>query len=323
MSGANCYDVYFGTDYYNPPYKEQVSSSYFSISNLGVLEYNQVYHWKVVAKHEDSSSSVEIAHSGLWSFITEGTPTTPEKPTNPSPRNNASDVSIHTNLDWVDVSGTTSYDVYFGTGYSSVSSYSSSVHKGQVSTSYLSNNKFGPLKYNQKYYWKVVAKNSAGSQEGDVWQFTTESAPNELISISITGNDEIKENSYANYTAKAHFSNAPDKDVTTLASWSENSSYASIDLKGRLTTNEVSSNKSLTVKVSYTYNNVTRKDSKVVTIKDIASSSFSGGSSTGSSSSGNYSGSYYGGLSLPFNSGMFGAPTGYGSFSCALSKCHH
>lgn len=91
----------------------------------------------------------------------------PGAPTSPSPPNGASNLSIHTDLDWADTPGATSYDLYFGT-----SSPPSPYATDMASSDYA----LPALLYNQRYYWRVVARNACGETAGPVWNFTTQAA---------------------------------------------------------------------------------------------------------------------------------------------------
>jgi hypothetical protein len=92
-----------------------------------------------------------------------------------------------------------------------------------------------------------------------------------LTSVTVSGPPWVNENSYGDFTATARFSDGSTPNVTTSASWSVNSKYAAMDssVKGRLRTYSVSSNQSVTVTASYTYNGVTKSGSIQVTIKDV------------------------------------------------------
>ncbi len=95
-----------------------------------------------------------------------------------------------------------------------------------------------------------------------------------LTSVSISGSSSIIGGNYADYTATAYFSDGTSQDVTSSATWSENSSYAYFDssVKGRLKTNSVTSTKSVTITASYTYNGVKKSSTKSVTVTSSASS---------------------------------------------------
>ncbi len=105
-----------------------------------------------------------------------------------------------------------------------------------------------------------------------------------LISVSVTGSASVSENSSANYTATAYFSDGTNQNVTASVTWSENLSYASFDsyTKGKLVTQAVTSNQSATLTASYIYSGVTKSGTKTVTITDtkiLTSVSVSGSSS--------------------------------------------
>jgi hypothetical protein len=91
-----------------------------------------------------------------------------------------------------------------------------------------------------------------------------------LTSLMVSGPPSVNENSYADYSAAATFSDGSSQVVTASASWAENSSHADMDtvIKGRLITGEVSSNQTITVTATYTYNGVTKNANKNVTIID-------------------------------------------------------
>ncbi|MHC4121667.1 MAG: hypothetical protein ACYSWO_29695, partial [Planctomycetota bacterium] len=81
---------------------------------------------------------------------------------------------------WANGGGATSYGIYFGTGRS----FRSGDYKGtQTGTSYDP----GTLYSGTTYYWRIDARNTAGTTTGDVWRFTTSPAPPaKAINISPT-----------------------------------------------------------------------------------------------------------------------------------------
>jgi hypothetical protein len=95
-----------------------------------------------------------------------GSDTLVPAPSNPSPANGSSGVSISPTLTWSASTGATSYDVYFGT------SSTPSLVTNTTSTSYAP----GTLSAGISYYWMVVAKNSAGTNPSPVWSFVTTAA---------------------------------------------------------------------------------------------------------------------------------------------------
>jgi hypothetical protein len=82
----------------------------------------------------------------------------------------------------------------------------------------------------------------------------------------------VNENSSASYTATAFFSDGSTQTVTGSANWSEDSSYASINSNGVLASSEVSSDVTITIQASYTYEGVTETERKIATIIDVPES---------------------------------------------------
>jgi len=90
----------------------------------------------------------------------------------PSPTDNATGVSVDADLSWTggdpDAGDTVTYDVYFGTSASPPL-----VSDGQTTTIYGP----GPLSYNTKHYWKIVATDNHEAQTtGPLWDFSTQTA---------------------------------------------------------------------------------------------------------------------------------------------------
>jgi len=133
-----------------------------------------------------------------------------------------------------------------------------------------------------------------------------------LDSVTISGPSPVSENSSADYTCTAHFSDGSDTNVTSQASWTENTSYTTIS-NGRLNVGSLSSDKTCTVSASYNYNGVTKTATKSVTLKNVPtpktlnSVSISGDSSVDESTSANYTCTAY--FSDGSNSNVTGSAT--------------
>jgi hypothetical protein len=86
-------------------------------------------------------------------------------------------------------------------------------------------------------------------------------------SLQITGASSLNENSGAQYSCTAFYGDGSSVDVSNKATWSENSSYATISSIGYLTASAVSSNQSVTITAEY------QGDSKTypITIVDVPS----------------------------------------------------
>jgi len=122
-----------------------------------------------VALNAPAQVTNQVSVSGGGSATASATdPTTvlalPAAPVLVSPANAATGVSVTAGLSWNAASGAASYDVYFGT----------------ASTPPLATNTTGTsyspatLSIGTLYYWRIVAKNSAGSTSSATWSFTTQ-----------------------------------------------------------------------------------------------------------------------------------------------------
>ena len=110
--------------------------------------------------------------------IEQGTCPTPGVVSNPSPSDQATNVSTNPTFSWSGSSNADSYDVYFGT---------TSVPTTLVGSSTSTSLSRSGLNVNTTYYWQIVAKNSCGnSTSGPVWSFTTGSAPSSTYSLTVT-----------------------------------------------------------------------------------------------------------------------------------------
>ncbi len=163
------YDVYFGTSTTPPLVSNDQSGTTY---DPGTMSYSTHYYWKIVASDNHGAST-----SGpLWDFTTGAAPNnSPNTPSNPSPADDATGVSIDADLSWTggdpDAGDTLTYDVYFGT-----STTPPLVSNDQSGTTYDP----GTMSYSTHYYWKIVASdNHSASTSGPVWEFTTGADPNQ------------------------------------------------------------------------------------------------------------------------------------------------
>jgi len=117
----------------------------------------------------DSGSSWTLYSSReLW-FKEYGNPTTPSKPTSPSPVNTATGVTLdQATLSWTAGANTDTFDVYFGTSGNVVLVASDQ----DVSDEDWAIDSL-PLSYNTAYEWRVDATSVYGTTTGDTWTFTT------------------------------------------------------------------------------------------------------------------------------------------------------
>jgi formylglycine-generating enzyme required for sulfatase activity len=121
----------------------------------------------IYAKAFDTSGNSAISDI-ITVTVTEDLENSPNPPTNPLPSDNASSISVNTDLSWDCTDpddDPLTYDVYFGT-----SSNPLLVNSGQSSTTYDP----GTLNGETTYFWMIVANdNNTNSTTGDIWQFTT------------------------------------------------------------------------------------------------------------------------------------------------------
>jgi hypothetical protein len=130
------------------------------------------YYWRV--------DEVNDAYSGtepppgpwtgpVWSFTITG------YASNPSPVNGAIDVDPEPVLSWTTGTDATAHAVYLGTNAAAVESATSTdttgIYKGTQATPDVD---YAPafLTLGATYYWRIDAKNAAGTLKGDIWQFT-------------------------------------------------------------------------------------------------------------------------------------------------------
>ncbi len=155
-SGATSYDVYLGTSS-SPPLAGNTTNTTFP---LGTLSPGTTYYWRIAATNASGSTS-----SATWSFVTQAGP--PPAPVLSAPGNGATGVSTTPVLSWIAAAGAASYDVYFGTAASPA------LAANTTGTSYSP----GTLTASTQYYWRVVAKNAAGSNTSATWSFVTQAGP--------------------------------------------------------------------------------------------------------------------------------------------------
>jgi len=164
------YDIYFGTSSSPPKIViNQTETTY----DPGTMNFNTTYYWKIVAWDNYNTS----AESSVWNFMTEGSNNPPSKPSDPDPEDDETNVDVDANLSWIggdpDPGDTVLYDVYFGITDTPVK-----VVSNQSEATYDP----GRMKFDTKYYWKIVSwDNHDISTTGKLWNFTTRdnNPPNE------------------------------------------------------------------------------------------------------------------------------------------------
>jgi hypothetical protein len=160
------YDVYFGIA--SPPPKV-VNNQSGTTYNPGSMYYNTKYYWKIIAWDNHGASTA----GPIWDFTT-CINDPPYTPSNSSPSNGTTNVSVNADLSWTggdpNPGDIVTYDVYFGT-----TSPPQQVVWDQSSTTYDP----GIMQSLTTYYWKIVAwDNHGAAAEGSIWHFTTLYVPN-------------------------------------------------------------------------------------------------------------------------------------------------
>ncbi len=174
--GATSYDVYFGNDS-TPDSGESQGNQGGTSFNLGTLAYSTTYYWRI-----DSKNSTGTTTGTVWHFTTQTA--APNPAISPNPSNGATNVSVNANVSWANGGGATNYDVYFG---------NDSTPDGGEFQANETGTWFGPglLSYSTTYYWRIDAKNSAGTTTGSVWYFTTEADPVHVFESDALGDTHI------------------------------------------------------------------------------------------------------------------------------------
>ncbi|OPY73989.1 MAG: hypothetical protein A4E62_00136 [Syntrophorhabdus sp. PtaU1.Bin002] len=113
----------------------------------------------------------------------------PNAPSSPSPTDGVSNVSVKPSLTWTggdpDQGDTATYDVYLGT----TNPPTTRVVTGQSGTSYVPT----MLAYGTPHYWKVVARDSSGTETaGPIWRFTTFFANDDADNDGLKNSKEIE-----------------------------------------------------------------------------------------------------------------------------------
>jgi len=161
--GAILHYVYFGDDY------DTVSNAAGAMPwghptfSPGTLELGKAFYWRVDAFH-----GAETFKGEVWSFSTPGAVGTP------IPSNGAVDVTQTQILTWIASDNAASHQVYFGADKNAVQSADSGSPEYKGSNN-LGSESYDPgkLEWDSTYYWRVDEVETAGTQKGLVWSFTT------------------------------------------------------------------------------------------------------------------------------------------------------
>lgn len=156
------YDIYFGTADDPPLFATNVTQLFFAPT---LLEFNTMYHWRIVARDQFGLETV----GPVWSFLTkENTPPIP--PFDPTPNNQGlanPDVTLKWRSGDTDLQPLT-YRLHFGTTnpppqyVTGLTERSYDVHDLQTYVT---------------YYWRVVAMDDMFQSSSIVWRFYVRPVP--------------------------------------------------------------------------------------------------------------------------------------------------
>ena len=122
------------------------------------------------------------------------------------------------------------------------------------------------LSNTETYYFVVTAYDTDHNESGYSNEVSYIPSTLDLSSLSISGDDSVKANSSESYTATATFGDDSTQIVTNSTSWSVDSSYASINSSGVLTTSEISIGETVTISIQVS-NTGEEEGSYAVTLK--------------------------------------------------------
>ncbi len=147
------------------------------------LTYATTYHWQVDAKNNKG-----VTQGPEWSFvILSDRPPPPAKPSEPSPFDGKTDVSLDPLLTWKGADGAPAYYTLKlwrqGNELSPVEAPA-----GLSSSQY---QVLKPLETNTRYEWQVTAENTGGKTEGPVWSFTTRRPPGQFKRGDCNGDNSV------------------------------------------------------------------------------------------------------------------------------------
>ncbi len=143
--------------------KAVTSSGQFGIGHVGSYgrmdgRLDELTFWKRALSLDDIIGVQDGVYTGP-----------PDKATNPSPADGATEVSTTTDCSWTAGANTDTMDVYWGTSPSSLAL----VSNDQAGTTYDP----GILNDYTTYYWRVDCSNVYGTTTGDLWTFRTAAVP--------------------------------------------------------------------------------------------------------------------------------------------------
>lgn len=138
-----------------------------TVDPAGLTE-GTTYHWRVDTVAGDDMTRTR---GTVWQFKVMSA-TLPGQAASPTPFSGATNTSQSPTMGWGPASDATSYDVYFGTNMTDVMNATNGSAEFQGNQTTRTFNP-GMLLANTTYYWRIDAKNDAGTTTGNLWSFTT------------------------------------------------------------------------------------------------------------------------------------------------------
>ena len=175
-------------------------------------------------------------------------------------------------VDYISISGPTTVDENDGAQYTCTAHYSDGSTSNVLSSASWSENS-GAASINSSGYLSATAVTSDQScritasfnGKSDTHDITIKNIPAKLTSIAISGPSTVNESAGAQYTCTARYSDGSTSNVSSSASWSENSGAASINSSGYLSATAVTSDQSCRITASFNG----KSDTHDITIKNI------------------------------------------------------
>ena len=163
LDGGGSFENFKVSDQAHSPAPISGLASGYAGDYIGVAAYNDVAYpyWG------DNRTGI---YQGWMAKVTYGSPCPVAAPSNPSPLNGATSISVNLpQLSWTNGSGTSNCEVWFGQAGSMTK-----VYNGIATSSW---NISSTLDYNTTYNWQIIDKNDTCGTSGSVWAFTTELSP--------------------------------------------------------------------------------------------------------------------------------------------------
>ena len=249
--------------------------SYITISGATTVNENSGAQYTCTAYYSDGSSA-NVSSSASWSenssyatINSSGYLTTSEVPSDQSCRITATyggksdthDLTIKNippTLSYITITGATTVNENSGAQYTCTAYYSdgssvnvSSSASWSANSLYATINSSGYLTTSEVPSDQPCRIAATYGGKSDAHDLTIKNIPPTLSYITISGATTVNENSGAQYTCTAYYSDGSSVNVNSSASWSENSLYATINSSGYLTTSEVPSDQPCRITATY------------------------------------------------------------------------